>query len=181
MSTRFQPKGEVRRIVRAFDTYQQEVGTTVLWFHFDPGGTVVDSVYDESSSAGGRMFYEPVPVEVLSAIVEEGREDTAQGTGFYTTDTLILVVGLEQLRRKGVLGITRESIRNERVLDKDRVVYDDIVWGVQRIGVRGQVAEQDVILGIFCTEEDPDELHSDPQFDRWAGSGPACSSGSPTT
>ena len=182
MSRRFQVKDEASSIHEGLQKFGHEVGTTVLWYAFDReesapeegvdgpavGDSIYDDVYDESSvtpGGGGAtlQWKDPWIVNVLSAVRYEGAEQP-NDTGFYTTDRLHLAIDRISAEQQGLLTVDLRS--NDRL--HDRVVYDNVVFGVTDIQVRGQLEDHDLVIGVDLAEVDPSELVNEPDFLNWA-------------
>lgn len=163
---RFPVKEDVTRIDKEMVRFQGHVGTEVLWFAFDKETTDVDNVdnvYDEESSTIDLAWHEPFPVPVMQAVRTEGPEATSD-TGFYSLDSIHLTVAYDQARKYGLLDLELKSANRLH----DRFVYDNVVFGVDNIQVRGQLQDRDLIVGITGTEIAPEELRNSVDFERWA-------------
>lgn len=160
MGTRFPITHEVEHIHDSMrDELQRKVGTSVQWYAYNPDGTSVHDVYDVGEY---RDWFDPITLPVISAIRQEGvRQPSAEG--FYTTDSVHLIVSYAAWRSSGLED-------PQRVDDhlKSRIVYDDVVFTVMGIQIRGQLGERDIVIGIDCAEVDPAELVNDPDFQHWA-------------
>lgn len=173
MGSRFPIKQEIASIHEGLTGYQGEVGTKVLWFAFDrvgsqpnpgtAGDDIYDDVYDEGSQTDALEWSDPIPVPVLSAVRYEGPRQV-HDTGFYTTDRLHLSIDLRQARQTGLSNIDLRSV--ERM--HDRLVYDNVVFRIMDIQIRGQLEDEDVVIGIDAIEVDPSELVNAPDFTNWA-------------
>lgn len=158
--TRFPLSFETAHIHRMMrEELQKDTGTVVLWYAYDPSGTTSHEIYDVGES---RIWVEPTLLPVIAAIREEG--PLQQGApAFYSTDHVHLVVSYDEWTKHG-LGDP------QRIDDhlKARFVYDDVVFHVVAMQVRGQVRERDIVIGLDAAEVDPSDLVNDEQFQEWA-------------
>ena len=165
----FPPKYETRRIDRDVELHQRAFGTTVQWYFFDVEDTVIDDLYDEGADTavtGGRRWKGPITVPVLSAVRQEGIK-VASDDGMYTLDTIDLRLSHEQARRVGLLP---NMDQNTELHLRDRIVYDNRVFGLRNIQVTGQFegSGHDVMVRILGVQLRPDELVNDPDFKKWS-------------
>jgi hypothetical protein len=149
----------------------EKVGITVDWFRWqdwyleDPTNNVVDDIYDVSSSAadGGRRWMAPFKMPVLMARVDRGGSALNE-RGFYTTDTLRLVINSGEVRNR-----IPEILRNEpNQYIKDRILYRGQVFTPTRINPRGEVNFRWAVVEVDCNEVNAEELVNDPQFLKYA-------------
>ena len=140
---------------------QEYIGQQIPWYRFDKADTLIDPIYDvgASSQAGGRVFYPPFLLPVLSSGLEEGAEIN-QGEGEYTTDICHLVVSYDQAEKAGL----RNMKVDWRLFLSDRFVFNDKVFQVSNIQIRGPVGSRYEVLGIDGLQVNPEELVNDPQF-----------------
>lgn len=140
---------------------QQPVGQTVPWFVFDPISTKVDDIYDVGAySAGtGRKWLPPVFLEVISAIKLEGAEST-NDRGFYVVDNLQLTFSIQSARRAGLADI----VFNPDQHDIDRVIYEQKVFEVGQLRIRGMLTADYAVVGVTLSQIKPEELVNDPNF-----------------
>lgn len=165
----FPPKYETRRIDRDIQLHQRAFGQVVAWYFFNPTNTRTDSVYDEGNDVavtGGRRWRGPIPIPVLSAVRREGVRTTTDD-GQFVLDTLDVRLSHEQTRRVGLLP---DMSQNTELHLRDRIIYDDRVFGIRDISVTGQfeAAGHDVMLRILGVRVRPDELVNDLDFVRWS-------------
>lgn len=156
---RFTVGAETRSIEKGLRGYQTVAGDFVDYYVFHYELSTTDPVYDEATSAG-RVFHGPFSVPVLHVIHTQG-DDRAGGTqGFYTSDTLQVTAGWRQLAR---VGLTRTDVRTNHYL-RDRLVYDEKVFRINKMTALGQIKRADLIVEIEGTQLKPDELVDDAQF-----------------
>ena len=172
---RFNTRHELAHIRAEMSRLHGKVGTTVLWYTYSPSTSEPDDVFDESADdiydedtgqateRRGRDWNPPFVVPVISATRVEGSEQNNE-LGFYTTDSIHLVLSYEMARKSGLLNLDLKS--NDRL--KDRLVYDNVVFSPTSIQVRGQLGDSDTVVGVDAVEIDPDELVYDEDFARWA-------------
>jgi hypothetical protein len=147
------------------------VGIDVDWFRWqdwyveDSTNNVVDDIYDVSSSVegGGRRWMAPFKMNVIMAQMIRGGNQ-ANERGFYTTDTLRLVINSGEVKKK-----LPEILRNEPNQNiKDRILYRGQVFTPTRINPRGAFGFRWAVVTIDCNEVNSEELVNDPQFLKYA-------------
>ncbi len=165
----FPPKYDMRRQDRDIELHQRAFGMVVQWYFFNVEDSVIDDLYDEGADTpvtGGRRWRGPLPVPVLSAVRQEGFKSTSDD-GMYTLDTIDIRLSHEQARRVGLLP---NMDQNTELHLRDRVVYDNRVFGLRNIQVTGQAESSghDVMVRILGVQVRPDELVNDPDFKDWS-------------
>lgn len=164
---RFDTRYELGAIYEGMrEDLQEFIGQYVPWYRFDAANSVVDPIYDVGADTGGRRFKAPFLLPVLGVDLEQGVEINV-GQGEYTTDVCHLVVSYDQAEKAGL----RRMSHNWRLFMGDRFVYNDTVFQVREIRVRGPVREHYEVLGIDGWEVNAEELINDPDFAKYAGPG----------
>jgi hypothetical protein len=79
--------------------------------------------------------------------------------GYYTTDTLRLVIAVADINRLLPAMITDPALHI-----KDRVVFHDTVFVPTRVLPRGLYKERYSVVTIDCNQVNAEELVNDPQF-----------------
>lgn len=158
--TRFDWRYELDSIHRGMDReLHQTVGQIIPWFVYDASRTVVDAIYDVASDINtGRVWKDPVNVAVLNAIKLEANAPTNQ-RGLYTVDTLQVVISPQALRLAGLADV----IENPDVHVLDRIVYENKVFDIEQVRVRG-VLQGDysyAVVGIDARQVKREELVND--------------------
>jgi hypothetical protein len=147
------------------------VGIDVDWFRWqdwyveDPANNVVDDIYDVSSSVegGGRRWMAPFKMNVIMAQMVRGGSQINE-RGFYTTDTLRLVINSGEVKNK-----LPEILRNEpNQFIKDRILYRGQVFTPTRVNPRGAFGFRWAVVTVDCNEVNAEELVNDEQFLRYA-------------
>lgn len=148
------------------DELRDPVGTTVKWWTWDPTAlaanyeTWVDPIYDVSSQEEnqGRRWNAPFDLPVIMA--QQIRSTNVMNErGFYVTDTLRLVVAVDDLNR-----LIPDIVDNPTDHIKDRVVFQRKVFVPTRVLPRGRYKERYAVVTIDCNQVNPEELVNDPQF-----------------
>lgn len=155
---RFGAEVETQQIADALRGYQPAFGDQISYFRFDLSRSVEHNVYDEAT-ATGRAFDGPVEVPVLHVVHEFGG-DTLDEAGLYTNDEIQITCGFRQLGRTG---LTHTDLRNGRYL-RDRLAYDDKLFRVLEMAIRGQIVRSDIIVTIRATQLKSDEIVDDVMF-----------------
>jgi hypothetical protein len=146
------------------------VGVEVDWMRWqeyyldDNYNTIVDDIYDVSSSVagGGRRWMLPFKMPVVMAQFIRGT-NIMNERGFYVTDTLRLVLNVGDVQRMLPSLITDS---NNHI--KDRIIYRGEVFVPTRLLPRGSFANRWAVVTVDCNQVNPDELVNDPQFTNYA-------------
>ena len=152
---------ETDRMFKAMRGWRDVAGDWLDYYRFDQGATQIDPIYDEAT--GGRIYNSPVRLPCLHVTSIKGENENSD-MGFYYNDTLSAVISFEQFT--GV-GMSHADILNGDYLN-DRVYYDQRIYRVTQLAVRGQIQQRDIIVGLDATQMKPDELVDDPQFSQWS-------------
>lgn len=148
-----------------------KVGIEVDWFRWqdwyleDPANNVVDDTYDVSSSVvgGGRRWMAPFKMPTIAAQMVRGGNQMNE-RGFYTTDTLRLVISAGEIKNR-----IPEILRNEpNQYMKDRILYRGQVFTPNRVNPRGAFGFRWAVVTIDCSEVNAEELVNDEQFAKYA-------------
>jgi hypothetical protein len=159
---RFNANFETSDIMATLRGRQAEVGERVQYYRFSHNNSAGDDLYDEGSGAG-KTYHGPYRIPALHVINSQGpAQDTNQGQ--YTVNNLSITASFDALRK---MGFSDMDIEHSRYLS-DRVVYDNKVFRVTSIAVLGQIQNRDIIVGMECTQVNPDELVNDKQFAHWS-------------
>ena len=148
------------------DELRDPVGTTVDWWIWDAAGlaanptTWIDPIYDVSNQEDGqgRRWIEPFQMPVIMAQQLRGT-NVMNERGFYTTDTLRLVIAVDDINR-----LLPAMIDNPNTHIKDRVVFQGEVFVPTRVLPRGRYKERYSVVTIDCNQVNAEELVNDPQF-----------------
>lgn len=153
---------ETQQIADALRGYQPAFGDQISYYRFDYSHSVEHNVYDEAVGTG-RAFSGPIEVPVLHVIHEFGG-DTLDESGFYTNDEIQVTSGFRQLSRTG---LTHTDLRNGRYL-RDRFAYDDKLFRVLKMSIKGQIVRSDIVISIRATQLKSDEIADDQMFRQYA-------------
>ena len=146
------------------------VGVEVDWFRWqtyyldDNFSTIVDDIYDVSSSVAGegRRWMLPFKMPAVMAQFIRGT-NVMNERGFYTTDTLRLVLNVGDVQRL-LPSLITES--NSHI--KDRILYRGEVFVPTRVLPRGSFGYRWAVVTIDCNQVNSEELVNDPQFQKYA-------------
>lgn len=152
------------------DELRDPVGTEVDWWTWDPTALAadyedwVDPIYDVSNQEDGkgRRWTEPFKLPVIMAQQLRGTNVNNE-RGFYTVDTLRLVVAINDVQRLLPIMVTDP---NQHI--KDRIVFQGEVFVPTRVLPRGRYANFYSVITIDCNQVNPEELVNDPQFQLYA-------------
>ena len=148
------------------DELRDPVGTEVDWWAWNPDAFIanyenyIDPVYDTSNQEDGkgRRWDEPFKMPVIMAQQIRGTNVNNE-RGFYTTDTLRLVIAVTDVQRLLPAMLTDP---NHHI--KDRVVFQGEAFVPTRVLPRGRYADNYSVITIDCNQVNAEELVNDPQF-----------------
>lgn len=162
---RFSPDYESNSISSGInEDLQRFSGTYAEWWVFDPGTTVVDSLYDVGAADGtGRRWVGPHSLPVIRSVISQGSVPTSD-RGFYNGDMLHLTINIDDIERTypGVVG-------SPDLQNRGRIVWLGEVFRPVRVQQSGIVANRFHLAVVDCTQIMNDELINDPQFQQYAG------------
>lgn len=146
------------------------VGVDVDWwrwqdYYLDANyGTVIDEIYDVSSSVvgEGRRWMLPVKMPVIMAQLIRST-NVMNARGFYVSDTLRLVMNVGEVSR-----MLPDLLSNPNQHIKDRIVYRGEVFVPTRVIPRGAFGYRYSVVTVDCNQVNPEELVNDPQFQNYA-------------
>ena len=152
------------------DELRDPVGTEVDWWSWDDAALAadyenyVDPIYDVSNQENGkgRRWNDPFKMPVVMAQLMRGT-NVMNERGFYTVDTLRLVISVADAQR-----LIPELIIDPNPNIQDRVVYQNGVFVPTRVLPRGHYAENYAVVTIDCNQVNSEELVNDPQFQAYA-------------
>ena len=156
---RFGINTETTLIHRALRGWQARTGDSVTYYRFQHAESEMHDVYDEATGAG-RVFYGRWQLPALHVTHVEAPNDQPRDSGLYITDTLRVVLEFDQLTK---FGLTEMDIKHGS-FQRDRIAYDGLLYGVDRVSVLGQIRRRDVVVAIDATQIHNDELVNDPAF-----------------
>jgi hypothetical protein len=164
---RFDADFETTDILAGVDAdLKNPVGTSALWYIYDPTTTVLDPIYDVgqniTSTLGGKRWTGPFTIPVVRAVIDQGEAKTS-AVGYYNADTLHLTFNIEDVA-KFAPNITIRPDSNNR----DRIVWRGQVYRPFGIQERGIIADRFTILSVDCIQVMPEEMVNDPQFQTYA-------------
>lgn len=148
------------------DELRDPVGTEVDWWVWndrdlaDNYDNWVDNTYDVSNSGSnkGRRWKTPFKLPVIMAQQMRG-QNIMNERGFYTTDTMRLVVSVADINR-----LLPAMINNPSQHIKDRIVFQGYVFTPMRVNPRGRYKDRYSVVTIDCNMVNAEELVNDPQF-----------------
>jgi hypothetical protein len=164
---RFDADFETTDILAGVDAdLKNPVGTSALWYIYDPTTTVLDPIYDVgqniTNTLGGKRWTGPFTIPVVRAVIDQGEAKTS-AVGYYNADTLHLTFNIEDVA-KFAPNITIRPDANNR----DRIVWRGQVYRPFGIQERGIIADRFTILSVDCIQVMPEEMVNDPQFQTYA-------------
>jgi hypothetical protein len=141
------------------------VGQTIDWWRWDPTDTVVDNVYDVGSINGGRLWYPPIKLPCVNAVIFQG-VSMQNERGFYNTDVMRITINMEDVEKliPTVLTITDSFL-------KDRIVYRGQVFRPTHFYPRGLIKDKYTLLTLDASQINSEELVNDSQFQAYSSVG----------
>ena len=160
---RFDADFETTDILVGVDTdLKNPVGTSALWYIYDPVNTVLDPIYDvgqdTTGGVGGKVWTGPFTIPVVRAVIKQGQVKTS-AVGYYNADMLHLTFNIEDIQR-----IAPNVISNPDLQNRGRIVWKDQVYRPYGVQQRGIVSERFTILSVDCIQVMPEEMVNDTQF-----------------
>ena len=148
------------------DDLRIPVGNTVHWWVWDPtalttnAATWIDPIYDVSNQTTnqGVRWNSPFDLPVISAQVERG-DSTPNERGFYTVDTMRLVVAVADLNR-----LLPTMVTDPTSHIKDHIIFQNDVYRPVRVAPRGLYANRYSVVTIDLNQINAEELVNYPQF-----------------
>jgi len=159
---RFNANAETTLIHRGLRGWQRAVGDSVIWWRFDYEESHIHDTYDEGSGVG-RVFYGPWDIPAIHCTRMQGANTEPRDSGLYQVDSLHVVAEFRQLQKCGLTVMDLETGNYQR----DRVAYDNKLFGIQECRVLGQIRRRDIIVSITAAQIKNDELVDDPQFSQY--------------
>lgn len=152
------------------DELRDPVGTEVDWWVFDQNylttnpALVYDPIYDTSNQepGKGRRWVDPFKLPVIMAQAMRST-NVMNERGFYTVDTLRLVVAMADFNR-----LLPQLVDNPNPHIKDRVVFLGEVFVPTRVLPRGRYANFYSVVTIDLNQLNTEELVNDPQFQSYS-------------
>lgn len=154
------------------DELRDPVGTEVDWWVWDENAlrenysNYVDPTYDVSNQTDnkGRTWKVPFKLPVILAQQMRG-SNIMNERGFYTTDTLRLVVSVADINR-----LLPAMISDPTQHIKDRIIFQNFVFVPTRVNPRGRYKDRYSVVTIDCNMVNSEEMVNDPQFQQYATS-----------
>jgi hypothetical protein len=148
------------------DELRDPVGTEVDWYVWDEDALQsdyadwVDPVYDVSNSESGKgiVWKEPIKVPVIMGQQLRGT-NIMNERGFYTTDTLRLVLGVADVNR-----LLPNLISDPNFHIQDRIVFQGAVFIPTRVLPRGRYKDNYSVVTVDNNQCNSEELVNFQQF-----------------
>lgn len=146
-------------IHRGLRAWQRNAGDSFTYWRFDYDSSQMHPVYDEGAGTG-KAFYGAWQVPALHVDHSEAANLEPRDSGLYIMDTLTVTCEFDQLAKAG---LTEVDLKHG-VFQRDRITYDNIVFGVKHVDIHGQMRRRDIIVTISAAQIMNDELVNDPIF-----------------
>ncbi|WNI17627.1 hypothetical protein [Actinacidiphila sp. ITFR-21] len=150
---------ETSLIHRGLRGWQRTTGDSITYFRWQYGDSEIHPVYDEATGSGKR-FYGLWQLPALHVDHSETGNTEPRDSGLYIVDSLHVTAEFDQLAKTGLTDI---NIRHG-AYQRDRIAYDNILFSVKHVDIRGQIRRRDIIVSIDAEQIRDDELVNDPQF-----------------
>ena len=164
---RFDADFETTDILVGVDTdLKNPVGSSALWYIYDPTTTALDPIYDVgqniTSTLGGKRWTGPFTIPVVRAVIKQGEAKTS-AVGYYNADMLHLTFNIEDVQR-----VAPNVVANPDLQNRGRIIWKNQVYRPYAVQQRGIVSERFTILSVDCIQVMPEEMVNDPQFQTYA-------------
>ncbi|MFE5853205.1 hypothetical protein ACFQ61_08285 [Streptomyces sp. NPDC056500] len=156
---RWNANAETTLIHRGLRGWQRANGDSITYFRWQYGESEMHPVYDEASGVG-RRFYGRWLLPALHVNHTESANSEPRGSGLYIVDSLRVTCGFDQLAK---IGLSDVAIRHG-AYQRDRIAYDNLLFAVRRVDIRGQIRRRDIIVTFDAQQIRDDELVNDPVF-----------------
>jgi hypothetical protein len=161
---RFSTNLETAEIFEGIEGWQQNFGDWIDYYQVDEANSQYSDVFEEAIGTG--LAFKPV-IQIPCIHVQHIRGGNERDDrGFYYNDTLMATVSFKQYTHCGML---LADIDTGDYM-KDWIVYDQKVFAVTEIAIRGQIQRRDTIVAIDASQVKPDELLASAQFAKYANS-----------
>jgi hypothetical protein len=138
---------------------QNPVGQSVLWWHFDPAGTLTDPTYDVGNYwTRGRVWFTPHELPVVLASIEQGPGGHTE-RGMYTVDMLRLVINTPEF----LPYLPDLAIEPDKYLN-DRIEYRGGLFQPTTVMPKGHVRHSMVVVTVIAEQIKDDQVVNDSQF-----------------
>ena len=122
--------------------------------------TWVDPIYAVSNETPGQGVRWNDPFDLPVIMAQHVRGDSAPNErGFYTTDTLKIVVAVADLNQ-----VLPDMVENPPNHIKDHVIFNQTVFRPMQVNPLGRYSERYSVVQIDCNQINPEELQNYPQF-----------------
>ncbi|MFJ3271001.1 hypothetical protein [Streptomyces sp. NPDC086776] len=150
---------ETTLIHRGLRGWQRATGDSFTYFRWQYGDSEMHPVYDEATGVG-KQFYAPWQLPALHVNHSEAANAEPRDSGLYIVDSLHVTCEFDQLAKAGLTDVNIKHGAYQR----DRVAYDNCMFAVKHVDIRGQIRRRDIIVTIDAVQIRDDELVNDPQF-----------------
>jgi hypothetical protein len=163
---RLSARREIQSIQRGLRSFQNEVGTTVLWYEFDPAASSGGDTYQEGGiptpfdpqlqpTGAGLVFRDPVVIPVVwLRFLPPSQVQTDLGE--YTVNQTSLRVASEAMRSSGL-----RAPFDPAAHFNDRYLYNGFLYRVESYAPRGWVHNAYNMVDVTGRQVKEEELESD--------------------
>ncbi|MFD9815134.1 hypothetical protein [Streptomyces sp. NPDC059080] len=150
---------ETTLLHRGLRGWQRSTGDSVTYFRWQYGESEMHPVYDEATGIGKR-YYGRWQLPALHVNHSEAANTEPRDSGLYIVDSLHVTCEVDQLAKAGLTDINIKHGAYQR----DRIAYDNLLFAVKQVDIRGQIRRRDIIVTIDAQQIRDDELVNDPDF-----------------
>lgn len=148
-------KRHLSQIRRSYRRYQRKVGTTIVWYEYDPTGAAPANIYDEAPAERWKHGFE---LHILAILRDEDVEGPRE-EGFYTGGRAHVTFGTDQAAQDGMT-----DPHNAVLHLKDRFYWDGEYWTVNTFQISGRLHRAEVVIGVDAQRLAAEELVNIPDF-----------------
>lgn len=155
---KFSADAETKRIFEGMEGWASRYGDWVNYYRLDQAATQFDDVYEEVTDQG--RIYKPMRRVPAMHVTHVRGANEWNDKGFYVTDDLDAIMSFQQFTQCGLVMADIDTNN----YDMDRIVYDEKVFRIKEIAVRGKIQTRAIVITINATQLKPDEMVEDQQM-----------------
>ena len=118
-------------------------------------------MYDEVTGQG-KIYQDMRRVPCIHVTHVRGANEW-NDKGFYVTDNLSALMSFRQYEQCGLVMADIDT----NAYDMDRIVYDEKVFRIKEIAIRGKIQQRPIIITIEAAQLKPDEMIDDATFAKY--------------
>lgn len=158
-SSRWSINYELDSISRGIEEdIQRVLDQHAKWYRFLADPSRIDPVYDVGDYDGGRVWSEPIKINLVQAVIQQGPQ-FHNDRGFYTVDNFSFAVNAKEFTDK----IPEVALSPDAFL-RDRIEFMGNLFAPTTMFPRVHIGKRIVLLTVQATQVKSEELINDPQF-----------------